>query len=1336
MMQKKKSLLGLIMALVMVMTLLPGVSLTARAAESVAINSANFPDANFRAIVNGFDSNHDGALSEAECAAVTSISCPNENIASLQGVAYFPNLETLNCSHNQLTALDVSQNAKLKDLDCRFNDITDVDVSGCPVLLTAMTDGTLNNTPETSTYSDGTGRIRFDRSANIIAYHHGIAGHHAIFSEDFETADAATGLPEGWTQEDADGDGNGWISTVVNDQGTIRHHGRGSLYSESYINFFGLLTPNNWLYTPEITLPANCSLTFSYAAQDEDYPDEKLGVYISVDGGSYTQLGGDYTPKANRLWTEGRIDLSAYAGKTVRFAFVHHNVSDQFRLALDCVAVWAPDVVTHTVTFDANGHGTPPIASIAVEHGKTLWSVIDSFSEVAIPDTDGFFFYDYSLDSDNDPAKWFDFDNPIAADVTLYAIWVPTYTITLDAGGGSVTPGTLQTVDEYGAIPAPPTPTRPGFSFGGWYTQAEGGDWVTEGTEFAADTTLHARWAAHPAPFVKGFYFETAPDVEGWTFMDSDGDGRCWDHPAEGFPLEGEGYLRSLYNASAAADNWAVSPAVDLPAQSACATLWVRGSSSSEEHFAVYAGESADVSQMTRVSGDADLIATAVYQRVLVDLSAFAGKTVYLAVRHLGVVDGYNLRLDQVEFFGTDETATTISHVAMTIDAPAVGAAPDTTLTVTTTPADALTQSEFPVVWYESDTDSWADAVPMTTETFQSGRFYFLSWPTEPYIGDALAEGYSLGEACGASLNGETVDSMADYIAFFPLEVTYTVTFDANGHGTPPIASLEVAYGACIWDYIEDFDEVRIPNTDGYELYDWSLYPDNDPDKVFFFSTPITGDITLYAIWLPASTVSFDATDGTGTMADVKNVAGDFVLPPSGFTAPAGKQFKTWAMGSPDGTQILPGAEANITGDVTFYAVWEDIPADVKTPASLAVTTDPAKTEYTAGETFDPAGMVVTVTYDDSSTAEVTGFVYAPAGPLTTGVTEILVSYTEGGVTVSTTVAVTVTAPTTFTVTFDAAGGTVSPASAVTGTDGKLAALPTPEYTDYAFVGWFTDPVAGEAVTTDTVFTADATIYARWIYFGGGGGGYVTTYTLTFNTNGGSAIDSITRAAGSIIQLADYKPTKANCTFAGWYADAALETAVTQVNLTANTTVYAKWTVINPFTDVSEGDYFYDAVMWAVENGVTVGTTPTTFSPEEGCTRAQMVTFLWRSVGSPAATGTIPFTDVPTDAYYYPAVLWAYNRGIVIGTSATTYSPDMQASRAHVTTLLYRYHNRPAVSGSMPFTDVPAEEYYFNAVLWAVRSRFVQGTTETTFSPDDDCTRAHMAVLLYRTRIL
>ena len=169
------------------------------------------------------------------------------------------------------------------------------------------------------------------------------------------------------------------------------------------------------------------------------------------------------------------------------------------------------------------------------------------------------------------------------------------------------------------------------------------------------------------------------------------------------------------------------------------------------------------------------------------------------------------------------------------------------------------------------------------------------------------------------------------------------------------------------------------------------------------------------------------------------------------------------------------------------------------------------------------------------------------------------------------------------------------------------------------------------------------------------------------------------------------------------------------------------------FDDVSANAYYADAVKWAVEQGITSGTSATTFSPDMSCTRAQIVTFLWRANGSPKADGANPFTDVSADAYYYDAVLWAVKEGITSGTGGNNFSPDATVTRGQTVTFLYRAAGAPAVTGGS-FADVAADAYYADAVAWAVKEGVTSGTSATTFSPDAPCTRGQIVTFLYHAQ--
>ena len=173
----------------------------------------------------------------------------------------------------------------------------------------------------------------------------------------------------------------------------------------------------------------------------------------------------------------------------------------------------------------------------------------------------------------------------------------------------------------------------------------------------------------------------------------------------------------------------------------------------------------------------------------------------------------------------------------------------------------------------------------------------------------------------------------------------------------------------------------------------------------------------------------------------------------------------------------------------------------------------------------------------------------------------------------------------------------------------------------------------------------------------------------------------------------------------------------------------------NIFTDMpAKGHWAHDAIDWAIVAGITSGTSATTFSPNQGCTRSQVVTFLWRAAGSPEPeTTNNPFKDVTVGAWYYKAVLWAAETGVTAGTSATTFSPNQTCTRGQIVTFIWRYEGSPeATTSNNPFTDVPDGTWYSKAVLWASEAGVTAGTSATTFSPNATCTRAQIVTFLYR----
>lgn len=251
------------------------------------------------------------------------------------------------------------------------------------------------------------------------------------------------------------------------------------------------------------------------------------------------------------------------------------------------------------------------------------------------------------------------------------------------------------------------------------------------------------------------------------------------------------------------------------------------------------------------------------------------------------------------------------------------------------------------------------------------------------------------------------------------------------------------------------------------------------------------------------------------------------------------------------------------------------------------------------------------------------------------------------------------------------------------------------------------------------------------------------TYTLTFDTNGGSALKSVDAKAGTTIDLAQYVPVRAGYTFLGWYSDSALKNAVTSITLNRNTTVYAKWdkqktpSVKNPFTDVKPGDWFYDDVMFVYEKKLMMGTSSTLFSPNEAATRAMLATILWRMEGSPAPKSSAEYSDVPTGQWYSDAIAWATEKGIFEGYGNGTFGPNDPITREQQAAIFYRYashkgYDTSAVGSLEQFSDKDkASSWALDALKWAIGSGLMNGKGDT-LDPTGTATRAEIAAMLHR----
>ena len=333
-----------------------------------------------------------------------------------------------------------------------------------------------------------------------------------------------------------------------------------------------------------------------------------------------------------------------------------------------------------------------------------------------------------------------------------------------------------------------------------------------------------------------------------------------------------------------------------------------------------------------------------------------------------------------------------------------------------------------------------------------------------------------------------------------------------------------------------------------------------------------------------------------------------------------------------------------------------------------------------------------------------------------------------------------------YTITYNLAGGTAEGNPSTYTIETKAFTLKNPTKSGYTFTGWSGTGLDGEnnmTVTIPTGSTGNRIYTAHWRYNGSGHsysyytikatagvGGSISPSgnvsvregrdrTFTITPDKGYAISNVKIDGKSIGAVKSY-------TFENVRRTHTIEVIFTKANGNPQTGV---------FVDVATGSYYEDAVDWAVENGITKGTDDSHFSPDGICTRAQAVTFLWRTAGSPKPeTRAMPFTDVPVGSYYYDAVLWAVENGITKGTSDTTFSPNMTCSRAQIVAFLWRSEKSPATGTANPFADVKSTAYYADAVLWAVKENITKGTTSTTFSPNADCTRAQIVTFLWRCK--
>ena len=564
-----------------------------------------------------------------------------------------------------------------------------------------------------------------------------------------------------------------------------------------------------------------------------------------------------------------------------------------------------------------------------------------------------------------------------------------------------------------------------------------------------------------------------------------------------------------------------------------------------------------------------------------------------------------------------------------------------------------------------------------------------------------------------------------------PAPTEFIVTFDGNG-GTGSMEPVTVEEGS---RYVLPACGFTAPAGQEFKAWEIGGIEYNAGDGYV-----VLGNTEIKALWkdstvIPTTfTITFNANGGTGSMEPVTVEEGSrYVLPACGFTAPAGQEFKAWEIG---GIEYNAGDGYVVLGNTEIKALWKD---STVIPTTFTITfnanggtgsMEPVTVEEGSRYPLPACGFIPPVNMQFSGWAlSADGSVIADGAIMVTSNITLYAIWEPVPVNE-------------FVIFFDGNGGTPA-VSSMTTIGHRLAFLPGAFRSgSYRFDGWYTERNGGELITTSTVFAANTIVYAHWTYTGGSGGsgGYVPGYYIIRATAG---------AGGSITPSGDVSVRAgANQTFTitpnrGYaVSDVKIDgrsigavRSYTFENISASHTIEVQFRVRSSFVDVPSGSYYEDAVDWAVANGITTGTDAAHFSPDGICTRAQAVTFLWRAAGRPAPESrAMPFTDVPADSYYYDAVLWAVENGITKGTSSTTFSPDDTCTRAQIVTFLWRSEQSPAAGSSNPFTDVSADAYYADAVLWAVKEAITTGTTRTTFSPDAECTRAQIVTFLWRCK--
>ena len=491
-------------------------------------------------------------------------------------------------------------------------------------------------------------------------------------------------------------------------------------------------------------------------------------------------------------------------------------------------------------------------------------------------------------------------------------------------------------------------------------------------------------------------------------------------------------------------------------------------------------------------------------------------------------------------------------------------------------------------------------------------------------------------------------------------------------------------------------------------------------------------------------TITFNAGGGSGSMDSVTVKAEtNYILPDCGFTAPADQKFKAWEIG---GAEYKVGDSYTVDRDTEIKALWEN---SVITPTTYTVTVgNDGNGTGTATPSTAAAGTTIILTAMPKE-----GYYFKEWQVISGGVTirDDKFLMPNDNVEVKAIFEKSAPAPTEYTITYDLAGGTAEGNPDTYTIETRTFTLKNPTKSGYTFTGWSGTGLTGENNMTVTIpkgSTGERSYTAHWRYNGGSSGGSSSypitvpsktengtvtvspknasagsTVTITVKPDSGYVLEtiSVTDKNGNDLKLTD----KSNGKYTFTMPTSKVEIKVTFMEDNS---------VLNFFYDVPNDAYYYEAVKWAAENGITGGVGNSLFAPNQPCTRAQIVTFLWRAAGSPAPKSMSSFTDVPADAFYAKAVAWAVENGITSGTGEGKFSPNAICTRAQSVTFLYRTSGSPAVSGSAEFSDVSTTAFYADAVAWAAKKGITTGIGGGLFGSDNDCTRSQIVTFLWRCK--